>query len=544
MGEPYAGHVRIWKSLVRPLNSRITMEVQPVANVARIAQMLTIPQDEAIALWRDVQEQLREALSMYAVAEAVKGCIQKRAVDLTHGQAKIEAEDIAGFIIAERSALQQAAEAEKRRKEYEERRQAIEARQEKLRRLGKQSRIAVAVAKSEKKFQEAVAKRDNQLVREREAVAKRANELLTERIRAARIEADTLVAAEKTAAAEKVATAEQAVAAQVVKAVAAETRAVAAENALAAERVAVQRVEAVNRLLEKKIEIAERKLSTTEKVLAAKVASAAHKEAAFQKTALDDSSASEKLSPTPQPPRARPQKAKAVPSRAAEIQQICKERGIEDIIHFTHLDNLRSILTNGLLGRSLLEARLDHSPVRFNDQGRYDGQRNAVCVSTGFPTYEMFFKYSKNNQASWVILVLEPALLWELDCAFCRDNAASTVVSRVPLAERKEAQAFREMFTDYRDTKRSKLGLPDDYSTHRQAEVLVCEPIPSRYIRTVNFYNILAGNQWIQANPGEYLKQFELVGGDDFFKPRLDWNRWPSAAASLPQRGYGSSKRE
>ena len=493
------------------------MELQPIANVARIAQLLVIPQADAIALWRDVQEDLREALSLYVVAEAVKGCVQK------NPEAKIRAQDVVTFIVAERAAQKQALEAEKKQKEYEGQRQIIEARQAELRKFAKKSSIAVAVAKSEKKY--------------REVLAKKANHLVAEKIHEARIAAATLVANEKDTADKILAASEQARAAAFTRAADAEKRAVVAENALDAERAMIQNVRTQNQSLQESITDVKKKLAASDKALAAEKVSTTSEIAVHQKNA-ENSQVARGLDALSQPTRARLRRPTLVEARGAEIRHICKERNIEKLFHFTHLDNLRSILTNGLLGRSLLEGVRGQRQARFNDPGRYDGQKNAVCLSIGFPTYEMFYKCSKDNQASWVILILEPSLLWELDCAFCRENAASGAVSSIPLVDRKQAQSLREMFMDFGNTRRADLGIPDDYPTHRQAEVLVCESIPSQYIKAASFFDVEASNQWLQANPGEHLKQFKFVGGDDYFKPRSDWNRWAFATSGPSLRGY------
>ena len=43
----------------------------------------------------------------------------------------------------------------------------------------------------------------------------------------------------------------------------------------------------------------------------------------------------------------------------SEIQQICHERGIDTLCHFTHIERLRSILHRNLLSRTFLE-KLPH----------------------------------------------------------------------------------------------------------------------------------------------------------------------------------------
>ena len=196
-------------------------------------------------------------------------------------------------------------------------------------------------------------------------------------------------------------------------------------------------------------------------------------------------------------------------NRESQIQQICEERGTTTLIHFTRIENLRSILEDGLLGRSLLET--DRQQFIYNDQRRLDRRKEAICLSISFPNYDMFYKYRKETSDSqWVVLLIEAKVLWELDCAFCQENAASNAARHIPLEERKKPDALKGMFVDVcSDTKgdvyeRQSLQIPDDYPTHPQAEILVFDQIPSDYIKEVHFYDETALKQWRYSNPRNY----------------------------------------
>ena len=124
--------------------------------------------------------------------------------------------------------------------------------------------------------------------------------------------------------------------------------------------------------------------------------------------------------------------------RQSQLQQICTERHIRTLIHFTRIENLSSILQQGLLGRSFLEKR--GQPFEWNDEQRLDAHKEAVCLSISFPNYQMFFsvrerkkKANEANDSQWIVLLLDANILWELDCAFFQENAASnTANSRIP----------------------------------------------------------------------------------------------------------------
>ncbi len=158
-----------------------------------------------------------------------------------------------------------------------------------------------------------------------------------------------------------------------------------------------------------------------------------------------------------------------------KIRRICEQRGIKYLVHFTRMDNLASILKHGLLGRERLEKM--RIPYVYNDEQRIDRCSDAICLSISFPNYKMFYVYRKKlESAKWVVLVLKRDILWELDCAFCQENAASNNVRFIPLEERKKGSALEDLFTEYdkiHDVQRSSLGIPPEYTTNPQAEVLV-----------------------------------------------------------------------
>lgn len=226
-------------------------------------------------------------------------------------------------------------------------------------------------------------------------------------------------------------------------------------------------------------------------------------------------------------------------NRASQIQQFCEERGITTLCHFTRVENLQSILQEGLIGRSLLETH--GQKFLFNDDDRIDGHKEAVCLSISFPNYKMFWNIRKEKEktkgvkdSQWIVLLLDAKVLWELDCAFCQENAARTAVSATSLKNRKKPKALRGMFGDFYNIRHQDLPIPDPYlrhprdayPTHPQAEVLVLDPIPMRYIKAIYFWDAAAQKQWLPSSTGTTYETF--CTNRQYFEPRRDYEVWKS----------------
>ncbi len=213
----------------------------------------------------------------------------------------------------------------------------------------------------------------------------------------------------------------------------------------------------------------------------------------------------------------------------SEIQQFCYERNIKTLCHFTRVERLRSILHRALLSREFLEKLPESVRPPFTDQDRDDGFKDAICVSISFPNYKMFFsKTGRDNQHEWVVLLLDVRILWELDCAFCHQNAIYEPVHSVPLEYRKRYISLDRMFgeTDYHSdgTTYQRQHIPDNFTTHPEAEVLVFDTIPAEYINEIHFYNDNALRTWRTDNSKTYSQK--ICSNQNYFKPRCDYKAW------------------
>lgn len=167
------------------------------------------------------------------------------------------------------------------------------------------------------------------------------------------------------------------------------------------------------------------------------------------------------------------------------MKDILVKKKINNLYHFTNINNLETIFSYGLLSRSALQDQNIKS--YFNDSYRLDQCLDAVCMSIEFPNYKMFYKLrTQCKSIKWAVLEIDSTLLVKLKCAFCWNNAANSETSRIPIEDRLGKDSLLQLFYDKEGfPKRSELKIPVNYPTNPQAEVLVFENILPCYIKRV-----------------------------------------------------------
>jgi len=160
------------------------------------------------------------------------------------------------------------------------------------------------------------------------------------------------------------------------------------------------------------------------------------------------------------------------------IKAICKERGIKELIHFTKIENVKSILDIGLNSKDYNgEIAKRHN---INDRERFDYRTHMISLSISYPNDKMFYKNRINDRSQeWAVLRLSPSILWELDCLFCPANAASSSISSANDNALSGSRALKKMF----NKQAGNLRVCDP--TDSQAEILVNSHIPTKYIESV-----------------------------------------------------------
>jgi len=170
-----------------------------------------------------------------------------------------------------------------------------------------------------------------------------------------------------------------------------------------------------------------------------------------------------------------------------DIEDILKSRFIEHLVHFTQADNLPSIFREGLV--SIDDARLRGINVRTNDSDRYDGYLNAISLSISLPNAKMFYKLRMlRPEIDWALLLIDPAVLYEKRCGFCRFNAADRRIPKRSEDALVGAERFAGMFDRSIPSKEIEFLRPCD-PTDPQAEVLIFEPVELTRIRSVVFFD-------------------------------------------------------
>lgn len=131
---------------------------------------------------------------------------------------------------------------------------------------------------------------------------------------------------------------------------------------------------------------------------------------------------------------------------------ILKKHNIKYFYHFTSINNLNSILLNGICNRTYM----DRNGIKYSytDENRFDNQMGCFSLSLDFANKSMLLYKQKRLSTDWVIIQLNAEKVLTDFCNniyYCKYNAASPSVIKI-LSENKNylktSYAFNNMFDE------------------------------------------------------------------------------------------------
>lgn len=164
-----------------------------------------------------------------------------------------------------------------------------------------------------------------------------------------------------------------------------------------------------------------------------------------------------------------------------QIQADCAQRGITRLCHFTPSRNLIHVLSSGYLKdrQTLdLESTGEANPT---DAFRYDGHRDKICCTVEYPNSYYLEIVTRKELIfhDWVVLLINPVVLWSPGTLFCPRNAAAQNGSLISSGWPGYQSMFAPRVQGNNGNVFSRRGTHLTCSpTDMQAEVLVPGPIP------------------------------------------------------------------
>ena len=162
-------------------------------------------------------------------------------------------------------------------------------------------------------------------------------------------------------------------------------------------------------------------------------------------------------------------------------KKFLSEKNIENLIHFTSVNNIDSIFRYGLRSRKFIEDS-DFVHGHCPDGYRLDGVRDGICFSIAHPNNFLLQKYMDRYPGyDWVVMVFSSSLILDKKTLFFYTNAASSVFNGVNKMSMGDFCWLEKMF---KETVSNKYGtfdrgdfLMDCDPTDAQAELICLESV-------------------------------------------------------------------
>ena len=221
------------------------------------------------------------------------------------------------------------------------------------------------------------------------------------------------------------------------------------------------------------------------------------------------------------------------------VRELIKKNKISFLTHFTHIENLKSILQTGILPVSILKSNRAFGSVIFPSQPLPAAWSGFVSLNISFPDYKLFTQIQNHQPSDWVMLLVDPKIMLDFPCYFFPDRAINIINSAQNagqiLNDYRSSKDLKALFADLPDTKRKDLEIPQYYPTNPCSEILSFFPIAPSYIIQVYFCSEYKFNQWVLTNTEFALKQEKSrwACGLQFFSPRSDYTYWKTKRGSF-----------
>ena len=216
-----------------------------------------------------------------------------------------------------------------------------------------------------------------------------------------------------------------------------------------------------------------------------------------------------------------------MPFEDSQIRKHLERRGIDRLIHFTRIENLESILKNGLVPVKTQRRKNIHS-IR-NDTLRLEALLDCTSLSISFPNFKLFYKFRQRTPgAKWVVLAIDTEALFlpARKRYFCYTNASALLPNDNDLNSLTTADTFLNMFSEEtptnwkRKVKDKTEKISNRYTTDPQAEVLISGDISSKLIKCVYFQSLSDVLDYYNSNDDTRLEFFDFLVRPGLFDKR------------------------
>ena len=251
----------------------------------------------------------------------------------------------------------------------------------------------------------------------------------------------------------------------------------------------------------------------------------------FDRKVADEATSEEKvvLNAASQEEKTKAKKDAVLNERRSAYRYLVEERDVQYLMHFTPVENIQSILDNGIIPRYYLMR--DRKNVVVTDEERWDNRPDCTSFSISFPNYRMMFK--KQNDFKFALLLVDPAVLLDLSIDqiyYLPDNAAR--MSKYGIDNYKGLDALKGLFstpvkTNIGTKTREELDIPDCFPSNPQAEVFIGGTVKPKYIKAVvvddpSYAKALRNKLRLPPDWDESMVGHSI----SYFKQRVDYKYW------------------